>query len=211
MSVRTLMLKSVTVMADTQTLRTPIGGHRQRIGLVNAGKRTLIATALAAMALPLHAQEGASPVNFHGFGSWAYGRTTDNNFLGGTPEGDYRHVTMTANISKSIDDRLAIHAQGEIREDEDNAHVSLSYAFADYKLSDRLSLRVGQVKHPFGIYTEVFDVDDDHADVAVPIRRSVEGRLDGAHNLRLLLAELAVDDLGCGPRQDDLDPLGRHD
>jgi len=38
-------------------------------------------------AAPLFAQE--SPVRIHGFGGWAYGKTTDNIYLAGTPDGNY--------------------------------------------------------------------------------------------------------------------------
>jgi hypothetical protein len=104
------------------------------------------------------AQEGSQPVDIHGFGSWAYGRTRGNMFLDATPLGEFRNVSMALNISKRVGDELSIHAQGEIHEGRDDTETELDFAFADYKLSDHLSFRVGQVKHPFGIYTEIFDV-----------------------------------------------------
>jgi hypothetical protein len=125
---------------------------------MQSSRRLLFGLGLLVPAARLPAQDASRPVEIHGFGSWAYGRTNQNVFLSGSPEGDYRHVSMALNLSKEVDDKLSIHVQGGITEDHDHAHVALSYAFANYKLSDRLSLRVGQVKHPFGIYTEVFAV-----------------------------------------------------
>ncbi|MEP6729719.1 MAG: hypothetical protein ABJE10_03730 [bacterium] len=130
--------------------------------------RLLILTAAIGIAAPAHAQDTSRPVDIHGFGTWAYGRTTDNNYLNGTPEGDYRRSTMALNLSKIVNDKLAIHTQAEIAEDKTGTVVELDFAFAEYALADWLSLRVGQVKHPFGIYTEVFGVGTLHPFLALP-------------------------------------------
>jgi hypothetical protein len=119
--------------------------------------RVLLVAALLATSR-LAAQEPAASIVLHGFGSWAYGNTGKNFYLAGAPEGDFRQVSMSLNLGARVDDRLMIHAQGEIFEDEDGTHTSLSYAFADYRLSDHFSVRVGQVKHPFGIFTEIHSV-----------------------------------------------------
>jgi hypothetical protein len=121
--------------------------------------RYLIALGLVGSAAPARAQEIADRVVLHGFGSWAFGRTTWNNhYLGGRPENDFRHVSMAMNVAAKVDDKLTVNAQAEIREDEAGTHTDLSYAFAEYRLLDRLGFRIGQVKHPFGLYTEVFTV-----------------------------------------------------
>jgi hypothetical protein len=116
------------------------------------------AVLVTAATAPLHGQSLSPAVAVHGFGSWAFGRTGDNVFLNGTPEGEFRRVSMALNLSARVEDKLTIHAQGELREDEDATRTTLSFAFAEYAMSDRLRLRVGQVKHPFGLYTEVFTV-----------------------------------------------------
>jgi hypothetical protein len=113
--------------------------------------------ALVVLAAPLRAQDESRPVDIHAYGDWTYGRTNHNVFLAGSPEGDYERLSMALNLSKRIDEKLSIHSQGFV-DSHGDTEVSLDYAFAEYKLSDLLSLRIGQVKHPFGIYTEVFDV-----------------------------------------------------
>jgi hypothetical protein len=118
----------------------------------------VLALGFVALATSADAQDTSRPVEIHGFGSWAYGRTRGNVFLDGTPQGDFRNVSMALNISKTVSDKLSIHTQGELREGEGDTETELDFAFAEYKLSDHLSFRVGQVKHPFGIYTEIFDV-----------------------------------------------------
>jgi hypothetical protein len=120
--------------------------------------RALVATLLVVIAAPLRAQDADHAVQLHGFGGWVYGRTSDNVYLAGTPDGDYRRVRMAGSLYKSVDDHISIHVQAEVSETEDATDVQLSYAFVDYFVSDRLSFRIGQVKHPFGIYNEVFAV-----------------------------------------------------
>jgi hypothetical protein len=125
---------------------------------MHSARHYVLALGFVALATPLRAQDSPRPIEIHGFGSWAYGRTRSNDFLDGSPEGDFRSVSMALNISKSVNERLSIHSQGEIHESRVGTEAELDFAFADYKLSDHLSFRVGQVKHPFGIYAEIFDV-----------------------------------------------------
>jgi hypothetical protein len=65
---------------------------------------------------------------------------------------------MALNLAARVNDELTVHTQGVISEDETETHTTLSYAFADYKLSHRFSIRAGQVKQPFGLHSEVFAV-----------------------------------------------------
>jgi hypothetical protein len=113
---------------------------------------------VVAAAAPLRGQALSSSVSIHGFGSWAFGRTSDNVYLAGTPSGEFRFVSMALNLAARVEDKLLVHAQGEVREDSEDTHTTLNYAFAEYAVSDNLKLRVGQVKHPFGLYTEVRSV-----------------------------------------------------
>jgi hypothetical protein len=127
--------------------------------MISRYARYLIALGLLGSAAPARAQEAADHVALHGFGSWAFGRTSwDNVYLAGRPENDFRHVSMAMDVAAKVDDKLTVHAQAEIRDDDEGTHTTLTYAFADYRLSDRLGFRIGQVKHPFGLYTEVFTV-----------------------------------------------------
>ena len=124
------------------------------------GRRAPLVLLLAGSlsAAGLNAQDSTASVVLHGFGSWAYGKTSNNFYLAGAPEGDYRQVSFALNLDARVSDKLAIHAQGRLAEDEDGTHTVLSYAFAALQLSDRFSIRVGQVKQPFGIFTEVTSV-----------------------------------------------------
>ena len=105
------------------------------------------------------AQDLTPTVKLHGFGEWAYVRTDGNEFLDGNEEGDYDTIGFGLNASTAIGDKLTITGQLALRtREEDQAEAELDYAFAEWRVSDALRVRVGRSKHPFGIYTEVFDI-----------------------------------------------------
>ena len=106
----------------------------------------------------LRAQSLPSQIDLHGFGSWAYRRTNVNDYLGGTPEGSYRSVKFSLNVAAAVQTSLTIHGQVFFAESPVDERVDLNYAFAEWRFSDALKLRVGKMQLPFGIYTEVFDV-----------------------------------------------------
>ena len=118
-----------------------------------AAAASLVATAAAG------AQQ-ATPVEVHGFGSWNYGSTSANEYLGGTKKGSSATSQLNLNISSALSDRLSINSQVELDFNGANnaTETSLDYVFAEWKFSDALRFRAGQVKQPFGIYTEILDV-----------------------------------------------------
>ena len=116
------------------------------------------AVVLALCSTALHAQ---TDVQVHGFGTWSYGRTGNGNeYLAAERRGSYEHVDLALNFTATVDDRLQITAQPHWENDggESTGEFGLDYAFAQYAVSDRLRFRVGRVKQPFGIYTELYDV-----------------------------------------------------
>jgi hypothetical protein len=121
------------------------------------GRSSILAVALFSTASAF-AQGSGPRVEIHGFGSWAYGRTGgDTNFyLSGLPGGNYRDVNFGLNAVAIVTDRLTIVGQSEWSDTEaQGSQVVLDYAFAEWKVSDRLSFRAGEVKQPFGISNEV--------------------------------------------------------
>ena len=121
-------------------------------------RNTGILVALAVLASAGQAQAQEVAVALHGFGSWSYGNTNSNVYLAGRPEGDYRRTDFALNLAAAVGDKLKIHSEVVWREGDDGSAAGLDYAFAEYALSDNVSLRLGQIKQPFGIYTEVFAV-----------------------------------------------------
>jgi hypothetical protein len=64
----------------------------------------------------------------------------------------------TLNVSAKPLEKLSVVAQMRLESGSDEKQAELDYAFAEWTFSDAARVRVGRVKHPFGIYGEVFDV-----------------------------------------------------
>ena len=100
-----------------------------------------------------------SSLQIHGFGGWLFGKTNhDNTYLGGLPQGNYRRSDFSLNIEDKVSDRIRVVVQTDWTETENGHDTTLDYAFAEWRLSDKLRIRAGQVKLPFGIYSEIIDV-----------------------------------------------------
>jgi hypothetical protein len=97
-------------------------------------------------------------VELHGFGGWAYGRTDANHYLNGAEDGDFTHAQIALSLAAHATERVEVFAQVEWLNGEDEVETEVDYAFAEIRSRGRLRWRLGQVKQPFGIYTEIFDV-----------------------------------------------------
>jgi len=98
-------------------------------------------------------------ITLHGFGGWAYSKTdNENQYLSGNQDGSYEYLYFSLNITAKPYENLTLHVQPSFSEDLDGDDVELDYAFAEWSFSDALNLRVGKVKAPFMMYTEVYDV-----------------------------------------------------
>ena len=95
----------------------------------------------------------------HGFGSWAYGKSSNENiYLQADRDGNYRAAGFELNLSADINPRLRVVTQVGWSEGLEGSEQDLDYVFAEWKLSSRTRLRLGKVKMPFGIYGEVPEV-----------------------------------------------------
>jgi hypothetical protein len=105
-----------------------------------------------------YAQETEQKTQLHGFGSWHYGRTTEPNlFLGGTPKGEFDNTRLGLSLSSHLSEKGSIAVQLDVATGHDT-EVEIDFAFGSWRFSDAAILKVGSVKLPFGISTEVFDV-----------------------------------------------------
>lgn len=128
----------------------------------------LACAALATVALtaaPAHAQQDLlHKTEVHGYGGWSFGRTTDNLntnfFLFAHARGDYFHNEFALNVAAPLTDQLTIVAQPfwHSGHHANQTASGMEYVFGEWKFSDAARFRVGNVKQPFGLYTEVFDV-----------------------------------------------------
>jgi hypothetical protein len=94
----------------------------------------------------------------HAFGSVGYGRSQVHHYGTGSPGGDYGHAALSLNVAAEPAERLHVSGQIEVEQSHDEQELELDFAFAAWRFSDALVLRVGQVKQPFGLYAETHDV-----------------------------------------------------
>lgn len=120
--------------------------------------RILCFIALAAFGVAAQAQTGERTVDIHGFGGWAYGKTNGHKYGLATEEGEYDNAELALNISAKPIEKLSVVAQVRLESGGDEQQAELDYAFAEWAFNDAARVRVGRVKHAFGIYGEVFDV-----------------------------------------------------
>jgi len=98
-----------------------------------------------------------SIIQIHGFGGWSYGKASELTFAGATTKGNSDNAQFALNVSAHPYERLSIVSQVNLKTAGAN-DVDLDYAFAEWQVSDEIRFRVGRVKHPLGLYGEVFDV-----------------------------------------------------
>lgn len=120
--------------------------------------RILIIITLAALTRGAFAQSAERTVEIHGFGGWAYGKTDGHKYGLATSEGEYDNAELALNVAAKPVEKLSVVAQMRLSSGDSVHQVELDYAFAEWSFNDAARVRIGRVKHPFGIYGEVFDV-----------------------------------------------------
>jgi len=113
-----------------------------------------LVTVSAAPAFP----QIVNSIDIHGFGGWAYGKTDGFDYAIGNSDGKYDNAEFALNVSAKANERLSVVAQVFLQSSSDMTDAQLDYAFAEWAFNDAAKLRIGRVKHPFGIYGEIFDV-----------------------------------------------------
>ncbi len=98
-------------------------------------------------------------VSVHGFGSWAAGRTNnENQYFLWDEDGNFEHLEFSLNIRSDLSENVSVYVQPAFNETRGGKETGVDYAFAEWYISDLLSFRAGKVKAPFMLYTEVHDV-----------------------------------------------------
>lgn len=142
----------------------------------------LLPTFLSLLAVPaaaLERGEGSdetppSSLQYHGFLSQGYIRTDHNRFFGDSDNGSFEFTELGANVTASPVSNLRLSAQLNFRRAGENApeEVQLDYGFVDYRVVDgseqRLGMRLGRIKNPYGFYNETRDVAATRPSVLLP-------------------------------------------
>ena len=126
----------------------------------NQAKRASVWLVFLTAAL-LYAQPSAaeSAVQVHGFGGWGYGHTWNENIYQiGKEDGAYENSNFALNLSASPYEKLSANVQALWKTSGAGLQTQLDYVFAEWAFNWMFKFRVGKVKSPFGIYSEIFDV-----------------------------------------------------
>jgi len=133
-------------------------------------------------------------VDVHGFVSQGYLNTTGNTFIEQSEDGTFAYNEIGINIGSQVTDQLRIGAQIFAYElgDYGNNTLIVDWAYADYRHSDALGLRLGRYKLPLGMYGEMLDLDLAFTAVLMPQAvydaryRELYGGLNGAQMYGIL-------------------------
>lgn len=129
-----------------------------------------LAIAMALSAATAGAQ-GFTPQNveIHGFGSWNSGATNNSNlYLGAQNRGSSRNSIAGITLTGHMDEKLSFITQVKF-DFSGTTQTALDYVFAQYDFRDYLKLRAGQVKQPFGLYTETIDIGTTRPFIEAPM------------------------------------------
>jgi hypothetical protein len=136
-------------------------------------RRCLILAAGCAIPAALQAQFSIDghPIQVHGFASQGFSYSNQNNYLTmNTSSGSFAFTDGGINVSTSFSDKFRVGAQGYVRNigQLGHGHVSLDWAFGDYKFKDWLGIRAGKVKTALGLFNDTQDMEFLHTWAVLP-------------------------------------------
>lgn len=107
----------------------------------------------------IHAQPVAENISLHGFAGWGFGITDGNRYAYASDKLNYDHFVFALNLTTKINDRITFAAQPIWKTiGEGNIQTDIDYAFASYRFGKALNIRIGKVKSPIGLYSEIYNV-----------------------------------------------------
>ncbi len=133
----------------------------------NEKARTLVgplALGIGLIAASAGAADWTDKVSIHAYGGWAAGTSDPYPYLAGRGEGEVEVENLDAVLLfqfRPTDHLLIVVApEGEVERegDETEDKVKLELAYAEWEASERLRIRFGRNRLPFGIYTDIYDV-----------------------------------------------------
>ena len=110
------------------------------------------------------------PIDFHGFISQGFLKSSDYNYLGDTKAGSFQFTEMGINAAFDPFPRTHIAIQGFDYDVGDVGQYQpfLDYASAEYTFNDYVGVRAGRVRRPNGIYNSIQDIDLARTSVLLP-------------------------------------------
>ena len=106
----------------------------------------------------VNAIELADAIELHGYGSTGYLQTSDNQYLKADNKGTWDYYAAALLFTGTLNENTKFWAQGFTSSvGPDRTH--LDWAFIDYKINSKVTLRAGQIKFPVGLYNEIRDIE----------------------------------------------------
>lgn len=123
-----------------------------------------------ASALDLGDQGSSVTLDVHGFVSQGFAKSTANDYLVNSSKGSFEMSEAGLNFTGQLTDRLRVGLQlfaydlGTLGNYTERA----DWFYLDYRLKDWLGVRAGRVKLPFGLYSDISDIDAARTPVLLP-------------------------------------------
>lgn len=111
------------------------------------------------------------PIEFHGFVSQGYVKSTGNDYLAKSKgDGSLELSEIGFNFTKGLTDQMRVGAQVFAQDMGPNGNFAprFDWFYLDYRHRDWLGARFGRIKMPFGLYNEVNDVDVARQPILLP-------------------------------------------
>jgi hypothetical protein len=131
--------------------------------------------AVCAAPAALHAQFDfridGRPVQVHGFAAQGFVYSNNNNYLTmDTSEGSFAMTDGGVNISAPVTDKFRVGAQAYARNigQLGRGHVTIDWAFGDYKFKSWFGIRAGKVKTALGLFNDTQDMEFLHTWAILP-------------------------------------------
>ena len=133
-------------------------------------------------------------LNWHGFISQGFIKSTANNFLGNSEEGSFDFTEVALNVTKTYNEKIDLGAQLFARKfgPTENFNAKFDWFYANYQYNNWLKFKVGRIKIPYGLYNELSDIDSARVPILLP--QSVYP----SQNRNYLLAQNGVQIYGYG-------------
>jgi len=99
------------------------------------------------------------PFKIGGFANWAYGKTSNiNTYDLSNQHGLYDNIDMGLILTLGITPSVNATAQVSFQAANDHTETDVDFAFLDWKVNDKFNVRAGQVKNPYGLYSEYMGI-----------------------------------------------------
>lgn len=126
-------------------------------------------------------------IQIHGFVSQGYIQTGENNFVADSKKGTFKFNEAGISAAKRLTGAMHVGIQLFAKDfgDAGNSEIAIDWALIDYRFTDWLGIRMGQLKSPHGFYNEYRDIDTLRTFIFLPqsiypeITRNVELSIQG--------------------------------